>query len=95
MALGSRFLQVLDQLGHQAGPTGLVAGADPAPVVSMKILVEQDVILEVLALELGMRAQGWPPAVRLGFEDRDQPARQLVGDLAEIEEIRSIRSGTR
>jgi hypothetical protein len=33
--------EVFDQTGNDAGPSGLVAGADSGPVVAMEILVEQ------------------------------------------------------
>ena len=31
-----------DELGHHAGPTRLVAGAEAGPVVAVEILVKQD-----------------------------------------------------
>ena len=37
----------LQQLGHQAGPAGLMRGADATAGVSVKIFMEQDVVLEV------------------------------------------------
>src|SRR5262245_39671381 len=37
----------LDQLGHQPGPSGLVAGPEPGAIVAVEILVEQDMIAPV------------------------------------------------
>ena len=40
-------MTLLEQLRHQAGPAGLVAGADASPVVAVKVLVKQDVLAPV------------------------------------------------
>ena len=40
-------------LGHEPGPAGLVAGAQPRPVVAVEVLVEEDVVAPVrIGLEL-------------------------------------------
>jgi hypothetical protein len=38
----------LQQFGNQAGPSGLVEGADPGPVVAVEVLVEQQVTVQVV-----------------------------------------------
>jgi hypothetical protein len=55
--LSSRFLvslnsraALLDQLGNQTGPTGLVTRADFRPVVAVKIFVEVDEITPIWIL---------------------------------------------
>ena len=54
----------LDGLGHQPGPAGLVAGAQPGAVVAVEVLVEEDVVAPVgIGLELLRAAVDGPPAV--------------------------------
>ena len=36
-----------EQVGDQGGPAGLVAGAEAAPAVAVKVLVEQHVVAPV------------------------------------------------
>jgi len=45
--LGGDPAEELDQPGDEAGPAGLVAGADPGAVVAVEVLVEQDVVSPV------------------------------------------------
>ena len=42
--------EALDQPGHQAGPPGLVRGAEPGPVVAVEVLVEEDEVPPVRVL---------------------------------------------
>jgi hypothetical protein len=37
----------LDQPGHEAGPAGLMAGADPGSVVPVEVFVEEEMIAPV------------------------------------------------
>ena len=37
----------LDELGHQPGPAGLMAGAQPGTVVAVEVFVEEDVVAPV------------------------------------------------
>ena len=54
----------LDALGHQPGPAGLVAGAQPCAVVAVEVLVEEDVIPPMrIGLELLRAAVNGSPAV--------------------------------
>src|SRR6266516_5902456 len=47
------FAALLKQLRHHAGPSRLMAGADAAAIVAMKVLVEENQILPVrIMLEL-------------------------------------------
>ena len=39
--LGVDAAKIFDQTGDDAGPSGLVAGADAGAIIAMKILVEQ------------------------------------------------------
>jgi hypothetical protein len=51
-----------DQFRHDAGPPGLMAGADTSAVVAMKILVELQVIPPIrIRLKLLSSAKNWPP----------------------------------
>src|SRR6516164_11281759 len=55
--------ELLDEVCHERGPACLVRGAATAPVLAVKIFMEQDVILEVrIGLELFIIAEdGTPP----------------------------------
>ena len=41
------FSALLQQLGDQAGPAGLMAGAEPGAVVAVEVFVEQDQVAPV------------------------------------------------
>jgi hypothetical protein len=47
-----QMMPLLDELGYQSGPTGLVACADPGTVVTVEIFAEQDV---VFPLRIGLK----------------------------------------
>ena len=56
---------LLDQLGDQAGPPGLVAGAEAGAGVAIEIFVEQDEVAPVrIGLELLAIAVDRPAALR-------------------------------
>src|SRR5215468_4324194 len=75
----------LDQVGGERGPPGLVAGAEAAAGVAMEVLVEQHEARErrIAGVALGA-AVARPVTARVGQEQRDQPALQLLGDLAQV-----------
>src|SRR5712692_8522350 len=76
---------LLDQLGHQAGPAGLVAGAEACSVVAVKILIEQDQVLpERVVLKDFRRAVYGPAAVAAAQENPGQAVRKLPGHFPEI-----------
>jgi hypothetical protein len=56
------FALLLDELGDQAGPAGLMAGAHASAVVTVEILVERHIITLVLVvLEALLPAEHRPP----------------------------------
>ena len=73
-----------DQVGDHAGPAGLVEGADRGAVVAVEVLAEDQVVVpgRIGLHDLGP-AEAGPPAVRAAGEDRDQPVRQVGGDLVQ------------
>src|SRR6266567_8627154 len=75
----------LDQLCHHAGPSRLVARAQPRPVVSVEVLVEQEVIAPVgIGLELLGPTVDGPPTALIAKEQAAQPVRDLLGNLEEV-----------
>src|SRR5689334_5965614 len=58
------FSALLEELGDEAGPSGLVAGADTGPVVAVEVLMKRQVIPEVRI----------PLQLLLAPEDRSAPA---------------------
>jgi hypothetical protein len=68
----------LDQRSNEAGPTGLVARADPRAVVSVEVFVEEDVIAPVPLKRLRPPEYG-PPPVLATQEDSDEACGDLPG----------------
>ncbi len=57
------FALLLDEVGDQARPARLVAGADPSAIISVKILVKWDIIASMRgALECLLLTEYGPPA---------------------------------
>jgi hypothetical protein len=64
---------LLDELGDQPGPAGLVAGADAGPIVSMEILIERDVVAPVRsALQAVLGAEDGPSPALIAQENAYQ-----------------------
>src|SRR4051794_6631641 len=79
---------LLDQLGDEAGPAGLVARAQARTVVAVEVLVEEQMVAPVrVDLDFLRPAEDRPPALLVAQEDADQPPGELVGDLIEAEEL--------
>lgn len=55
---------------YQSCPAGLVAGANAAAIVAMKIFVKQDVVAEMrVVLELFILAENRPRSIAVSQED--------------------------
>src|SRR5258706_9501524 len=82
--LGAR----LQQLGHEAGPAGLMRGTHAAAGVAVKIFMEQDVVLEVgIVRELRMIFENGTLAV-LAFQEKLREAlRDFAGDFVDGEKF--------
>src|SRR4051812_5010309 len=77
---------LLEQFRHQAGPPGLVVGADARSVVAVEVLVEEEAVAEVrIALHLLRLAERGAAPVSVAQEDRGEPARDLRRDLGQRE----------
>src|SRR5690242_5757349 len=73
---------LLQQLGDQAGPAALMAGADARAVVAVKVFVKLDQVAPVrVGLELRRAAVDRPVTVRALQEDAGEAARELGRDL--------------
>src|SRR5438128_11171625 len=69
---------LLQELGHEPGPAGLVAGANAGAVVTVEVLVEEDEVAPVrIGLERVGAAVDRTPAVGPLEEDAGEPSRQL------------------
>src|SRR5262249_15811911 len=78
------FSTLLQQLGDQRGPSGLVARADRRAGVAVEILVKRNQIVPVrIGLKTRVVAEDRPAADRILQEDSRQPPRQLGRHLAE------------
>src|SRR5262245_17379976 len=72
----------MDDPGDNAGPAGLVAGPQSCPVVSMEVLVKQNVIAPVrIRLELLVGSVNRPTASLISQKDIREPASDLLGHL--------------
>ena len=86
--LGIQQAEELDELGHDPGPAGLVAGAQPGAVVAVEVLVEQDVVAPVgIGLELLRAAVDGSPAVLVTQEDPGEPVGDLLAHLEEVHHL--------
>src|SRR5581483_12455965 len=81
-------IPVEDQVRDQAGPAGLMRGAEPGTRVAVEVLVEEDQVApgRVLLREPAV-AEHRPAAVLVAQEQLHEPARELVGDLAERHQL--------
>lgn len=74
-----------DQLRNETGPSGLMAGSQARAVISVEILVEQNVILPVrIALEFLRTSINRPPARLILQEYPGQPISNFPGYLEHI-----------
>ena len=82
----------LDQLGHQPGPAGLVAGAEAGAVVAVEVLVEQEVVAPVrVVLEL-LACRRTPAAARSPSRRKIRVSRSAIS-LATSKGSSSARAG--
>src|SRR5579872_5249278 len=75
----------LDHFGNQSSPTGLMARPQARSVVSMEVLVKQQVVFPVwICLEPMGSTVNRPPCMLVSQEDSDQPIRNLSGYVKKI-----------
>src|SRR5438034_2623149 len=78
----------LQQLGHEAGPAGLVRGADAATGVAMEVLMEEHAVLEVrIGGEFRMILERRAPAILVFEEEAGDSLNELVGRLVDRDEF--------
>src|SRR5262245_47923192 len=72
----------MDDPRDDAGPARLVAGAKSGPIVSVKVLVKQDVVAPVwVCLKLVRATVHWPSARLVSQKDICESATDLLGYL--------------
>src|SRR5579871_235740 len=72
---------LLNELGNQAGPAGLMARAQARAIIAMKIFMEEDVVAPMLvALQERIAAVERPPAAFIAQEEVDEPVREVIGN---------------
>src|SRR5215475_4580855 len=75
-------INLLNQFGHQPRPSGLMAGAEPGPVVGVEVFKEENRIAPVsVALKLFDSAVCRSASRLVEQEEFDQPPRKLLADL--------------
>src|ERR1700681_4549691 len=75
---------LLQQLGDEGGPAGLVAGAHACAVVPVEIFIEQGIVLKVrIGLVFFVSAKNRPPALVVAQEDSRKTPRKLSRHLAQ------------
>ena len=85
---GDSAVPAQDHIGDQAGPPGLVEGADRGAVVAVEVLAEDQVVLPGgVGLHLLGPAEACPPPVFVPGKQRDQPVLQVRGDPVEGEPL--------
>src|SRR5437667_12856375 len=81
---------LLEQLGHESGPAGLMARADAGAVVAVEVFVKPDEVPPVgVGLELGDAPVDRPSPVRRAQENTGQASGELSRHVPEG------RAGTR
>src|SRR5437773_4172519 len=90
----SSLTTLLHELGDETGPPRLMTGAEAGAVVAVEVFVEKQQIAPVrVALELLRVAVHGPSAVAPAQKEPDEPARQLPGDVPEVEPpVRAART---
>src|SRR5260370_13534584 len=69
--------------GDDPGPSGLVACSEAGPVVTMEVLVEEEVVAPVcVLLKLARSPVDRPPAILVPQKHAGHQAPALLGDLA-------------
>ena len=87
---------LVDQVGNQCGPPGLVARANAGAVVAVVVLVKEQVIAPVgIVGKLRRAAMHRPPLVFVEQEDIDHPAGDVARDRLERDRLTArARRGT-
>ena len=93
---GVRLAALLQQLGDEAGPAGLMAGADAAPVSPWKYSWNRMQVapVRVVAGTASTSPNTGRRPSRVPQEDAREPPRELRGDLREREASGPSPSGT-
>src|SRR3954464_6406008 len=82
-----------DEVGHQAGPPGLVRRAEAGAVVTVEVLMERnEVVPGRIGLELLLAREDGPAAAGIVEEQRGEPPRQIGRHLLQRRLLtRSVR----
>lgn len=73
---------LLNELGDQPSPAGLVARADPGAVITVEIFMKRDQIAPVrIVLEFSSAAKNRPSLLRIAKEDLHKPPRDFSGNF--------------
>src|SRR5262245_18700593 len=82
--LGRSASKHLHEAGDYSGPPGLMAGAEPGPIVAMEVLVEQNEIAPVrILLEFPGSSINRTPPFSVAQEDPGQAPAQFLCNLQE------------
>src|SRR6266404_2306 len=83
---------LFDQFCDETSPASLMAGADPGPIVAMKVFVEEDKVFPVRIILEDLKSAGdGTAATRIAKEDVDEPAGDFSRHLPEIGFLRGMR----
>src|SRR5262245_35491355 len=81
-------VNLLNQLGHQPSPAGLMTGAKPRAVVAVEVFEEVNQVAPVfVALKFFYTAVYGPAPIFSTQEEFDQPPRQLLADLPQVHHL--------
>jgi hypothetical protein len=72
-------LDLLEQVCHHSRPTSLMASANTTPSITMKVLVEWDVIAPVrIVLKGRVGAKYWPATLLIAQKDVGKTTREVI-----------------
>ena len=84
----SGFVSLLNQLRHQASPSGLVGRARAPAVIAVKIFEKPQVVTEVLdVMKFSVVSKGGASTVLIFPEDTDQAVGKIVGNFLKREHV--------
>jgi len=77
--------ETLHQEGYDAGPAGLMAGADASTGLSMEVFMEENVVAPMLIAPPAVGPVSRPPSFMVGKEQAGESASDFLADLQEIQ----------
>ena len=77
--------EVVNQIKHQTTPSRLVTGTNAGPIITMEVLIKQEIILPIgVALKGPLTAKDWSKAFSIACENGNESVREILGNFVEV-----------